>query len=62
MLVCECAGMNAVIAREVWEERGLRRPAFQLHKYVLPDADSAHITLIGINADLGRSAVRGHYE
>eukprot|EP00959_Pyramimonas_sp_CCMP1952_P155573 3254458-Pyramimonas_sp.AAC.1 len=46
MLLCECAGLNAVIVREVREERGLRRAAFQLHKYVLPAGDSANITLI----------------
>eukprot|EP00959_Pyramimonas_sp_CCMP1952_P079223 1655865-Pyramimonas_sp.AAC.1 len=62
MLLCECANLNAGIAREVREERWPHRTVFQLHKYVLPAGDSASITLIGINAGFGRSAVRGHYE
>eukprot|EP00959_Pyramimonas_sp_CCMP1952_P452747 9467105-Pyramimonas_sp.AAC.1 len=59
LLLCECARLNAVIVREVREERG---PAFQLHKCVLPAGDSGNVTVISINAGIGRSAVRGHYE
>eukprot|EP00959_Pyramimonas_sp_CCMP1952_P382573 8016575-Pyramimonas_sp.AAC.1 len=47
------------MAREI---RGGRGPVFQLRKCVLPAGDSAHVTVISINADLGRSAVQGHCE
>ena len=59
LLVCECAGYNAVIVRGV---REFGRSAFMVHKYALPAGDFADIVFIAINAPLGSRAIRGHYE
>ena len=62
LLLCACAHVNAVIVRRQREEQGFRRTVFQLHKYIMAGEDSTNVIIIGINADLGRSYVRGHYE
>ena len=62
LLLCECARLNAVIVRQIRHEHEFGRTVFKVHKYVLPAGDFANIILVAINADLERSAVRGHYE
>ena len=62
LLLCECARLNAVIVRQMRHEHEFGRTVFKVHKYVLPAGDFREYYFVAINADLGRSAVRGHYE
>ena len=62
LLLCECARLNAVIGRQIRHEHEFGRTVFKVHKYVLPAGDFAAIIIVAIRADLGRSAVRGHYK